>query len=135
MADGLGQFRQFLVGIRSFQSLEVRLRQRSGRWAAVGIGLRVMSYSHSTINDITQYPARQAFTMNSSQTITWPPRLGKLRRLLVPSHVQLPGSGQQGSRREPAGRACPAPTVSFVGARHASPGFAYNGKERGKLGC
>lgn len=54
MADGLGQLRQFLVGIRPFQSLEVSLRQRFCRWAADSLGLRIVIHSHSTINDITR---------------------------------------------------------------------------------
>src|ERR1039458_1512027 len=56
MADRLRQFCQFLIGIGTFQTLEDRLSQGFGRWAAEGLGLRGVIHSHSTINDIMSYP-------------------------------------------------------------------------------
>jgi hypothetical protein len=56
MADRLRQLRQFLIGLGTLKTLKICLRQRFGRWAADGIGLRIAIHSHSTINDIMGCP-------------------------------------------------------------------------------
>ena len=60
MPNSLRQLCQFIIGFRALKTLKVSVRLRFDRRAADGIGLRVISHSHSTINDITAPASRQA---------------------------------------------------------------------------
>jgi hypothetical protein len=53
MADGLGQPGKLFIGAGAFQGLKVRLGLRLRRRAAESVAIRILFYSHSTINDIT----------------------------------------------------------------------------------